>query len=155
MAMDLSWRDFAAIWGAGLSSLIVLARFLQARPRFKTEPGKLPTSDQILRIVNPAKNMRLIRERFRVKVSGDGCEIGIFTGKSRVCDLGVPGTLLFAIKGEDEREVTIIFANNKSLNVNGRWIVCFTWHGDWLLPFPIPAFVYISTKRAAQLNTAI
>ncbi len=98
MAMDLSWRDFAAIWGARLSSLIVLARFLQARPRFKTEPGKLPTSDQILRIVNPAKNMRLIRERFRVKVSGDGCEIGIFTGKSRVCDLGVPGTLLFAIR---------------------------------------------------------
>lgn len=156
MTIDPSWRDFAAVWGAALSTLIVLARIIPSRPQFEIEPGKPPISDLILRIINPAKNMRLVRKSFRMKISGGESAIGIYTGKSKINEIGVPGTLLFAIKGEDEREVMIIFENDKAKNRYGRWIVCFTWRGGgWLFPFAIPAFVYISTKRAARLNAAI
>ena len=155
MTIDPSWRDFAAVWGAVLSTLIVLARLIPSRPQFEIEPGKPPTSDLILRIINPAKSMRLIRECFRVKISGGGSVLGVYTGKSRMCDAGVPGTLLLAIKGEDEKEVMINCLSDKDQNGNGRWILCFTWRGGWLLPFAIPAFVYVSTKRAARLNAAI
>lgn len=114
MTIDLSWRDFAALWGAALSTLICLARFIPSRPQFEIEPGKPPISDLILRIINPAKDMRLVRESFRMRISG-GESIVIYTGKSKTND----GTLLYAIKGEDEREVMIIFENEKAKNRYG------------------------------------
>jgi hypothetical protein len=43
--MTLSWRDAAAIWGAGLSTVMAVMRLLPSRPRFHVEPGERPISD--------------------------------------------------------------------------------------------------------------
>jgi hypothetical protein len=155
MNINPFWRDLAALWGAALSTFIFVARFIPSRPIFEIERGQPPTSDLTLRVINPSKSMRVIRERFRFKLSGKGHAIGISTGRSRTCDVGTPGTLLLAIKGEDEQKVEINCLNEADQGRNGRWLVCFTWRGSWILPLGIPAFVYVSTKRAAELNAAV
>jgi hypothetical protein len=153
--LDPTWRDVAAIWGAALSTLIVLVRLLPSRPMFFLEPGDRPSSDLTVHVINPAKSMRLVRERWRWKLTGSGSVIGVYTRQSRVDDAGVSGTLILAIKGESETVVMINCLNEHDQNGVGRWLLCFTWRGSWLVPIGFPAFVYVSTKRAAQLNSAI
>jgi hypothetical protein len=152
---DISWKDAAAIWGAGLSTLIVLTKLLPSRPVFLVEPGDAPVSDLTIRIINPAKSMRIVRERFRVKLWGRGTVIGVYSRKSRMMDAGVPGTLVLAVKGESETSVSVNCATERDQQGSGGWLICFTWRGSWLIPLGIPAFVLVSTKRAALFNAAI
>jgi hypothetical protein len=155
MTMDPAWRDFAALWGAGLSTLLVLAKLLPSRPRFHLEPGDRPSSDLTLRIINPSKNMRLVRELFRYQLSGSEKALGIYTGKTPLDLAGVPGSLLVAIKGEHEKEVSINCVINQDQTENNRWLVCFGWQGQWIIPIWFPVLVFISTKRASRLNAAL
>jgi hypothetical protein len=154
--VELTWRDIAALWGAGLSTLIVLTRLLPTRPLFFLEPrpGDDSTTDAIIRIINLDKSMRLVRERYRWRLTGKGRFIGVFT-KSRTDDAGKPGTLLLAVKGESEATVKINCFNAYDHKGTSRWLLCFTWRGAWLLPISIPHFVYLSTKRVEQLNAAL
>ncbi|NUJ81422.1 hypothetical protein HUN39_15595 [Methylocystis sp. FS] len=154
MTIDPEWRDFAAIWGAVLSSLLALARFLPDRPQFEIEPGKSVPCDLILRIINPAKSMRLVRDLCRIKIGRGGANvIGLYIEKTRLIDTGIPGTLLLAIKAESEREVMINCLSEK--DKPSRWLILFLWRGSWFLPIYFPAFVYVSTKRATKLNAAL
>jgi hypothetical protein len=155
--VELTWRDIAALWGAGLSTLIVLTRLLPTRPLFFLEPRPRDdsTTDAIIRIINPEKSMRLVRECYRWRLTGNGTVIGVFTRKSRLCDAGVAGTLLLAVKGESETTVKINCFKERDHKGTSRWLLCFTWRGAWLFPIGIPHFVYLSTKRIEQLNAAL
>ena len=155
MTIDPAWRDFAAIWGAGLSTLLVLVKLLPTRPRFHLEPGERPSSDLTLRVINPAKSMRLVRELFRWHISGSQNALGIYTGKTPLDQAGVPGSLLIAIKGEDEKSVRINCIINQDRTENNRWLVCLGWQGQWVIPMWLPVPVLISTRRAERLNTAL
>jgi len=73
MTIDPSWRDFAALWGATLSTLIVLANFLPARPRFHLEPSDPPETDLTLKIINPSQRMCFVRELFRIHLTRRFC----------------------------------------------------------------------------------
>jgi len=155
MTIDPAFRDVAAIWGAGLSTLILLAKLLPSRPLFLLEPGQPPTADLTVRIINPSKSMRLVRERYRWKLTGQGRVIGVFTRRSRLSDAGIPGTLVLALKGESEATVLINCLGDRDQPDVGRWLICFVWRGSWMIPVGIPAFIFVSTARAKQLNAAI
>ena len=155
MTIDPTWRDFAAVWGAGVSTLLVLTKLLPSRPRFHLEPGDQPSSDLTLRIINPSKSMRFVRELFRYQLSGSQKAFGIYTGKTPLYLAGVPGSLLIAVKGEEEKEVSINCIINQDQTENNRWLVCFGWQGQWIIPVSIPAPMFISTKRATRLNAAL
>ena len=134
MTIDPTWRDVAAVWGAGLSTLLVLAKLLPSRPRFHLEPGYWPSSDLTLRIINPSKNMRLVRELFRFQLGGSQKALGIYTGKTPLDLAGVPGSLLVGIKGEEEKEVKINCIINQDQTENNRWLVCFGWQAPSIIP---------------------
>ena len=57
---EWSWRDVAAVWGAGLSTVLALSRLLIPRPVFHIEPAQKPAGDLLLSIVNPDRKMVLV-----------------------------------------------------------------------------------------------
>jgi hypothetical protein len=155
MTLDLSWRDLAAVWGAALSTLLVLAKLLPSKPTFHVEPGEKPITDLTIRIINPSKSMCLVRELFRLQLGGPQRALGVYTGRTPLEGAGVPGALLISIRGEEERAVMINCIINQDVGENNRWLVCFGWQGAWVIPLWLPVPVYISTKRAIRLNTAL
>jgi hypothetical protein len=154
MVIDPGWRDFAAIWGAGLATALALGKFLPARPRFHVEPGDKPVSDLTIRIINPAKRMCFVRELGRWHIGGPQKALGIYTGSTPMDQVGVPGSLFIGLKGEDEREVRVNCIINNNLGENNRWLIWFGWQGGWVLPVWFPVPVFVSTKRAAKINEA-
>jgi hypothetical protein len=81
--------------------------------------------------------------------------LGIYTGKSKMEEIGQPGALWAYIEGEGKKEIRINCIINQRTTENNRWLVYFTWQGSWFLPIGFPALVYISTKRAERINAAI
>ena len=153
--MELSWRDIAAIWGAGLSTFLALTKLLPSKPMFHLEPGDPPSSDLTLRIMNPGKRMLIVRERFRWRIAGAEDVLGIFTERSRLDQMGVPGTLVVAVPSEGETLVSInCLSRRVGAEADSQWLLVFAWSAGWLLPLSIPALVYVSSKRARELDAA-
>ena len=152
MTTEWTWRDIAAVWGAGLSTLIWLGRLLPIRPTFHLAPGERPLSDMTLRIVNPSRETILVRDIARIRLGGDREIIGLFTRKTPVCDIGRSGGLLVTVPGEGALDVKVNCIDAEK-EPNARWIVIFVWRGgSWIFPLGLPVPVYISARRAALLN---
>lgn len=149
----LTWRDIAAIWGAGLSTLLALGALLPSRPRFEIEPGEPPSSDLTLRISNPSTRHRLVRDVWRANLAGSSHSLGLYTRQTRLIDAGIAGSLNLLVRSGEEKVVQINCVEDRAGSC-GRWLILFIWRGNWLLPVGFPVLVYVSTRRAAKLNSA-
>jgi len=107
MTIDLSWRDVAALWGAGLSTFLAIVGILPSRPRFHVEPGDQPgtASDLTVRVVNPSKHMRFVKELWRLPFPGSEKGLGVYTDKTAPDD--IMERLWLAIKSESEATVNV------------------------------------------------
>lgn len=143
----ISLRDIAAIWGAGLSTLLALSYFLPARPYFHLEPGEM--NDLRIRIVNPARDMVFVREWFRFRLGGSETALGVFSDGSRFEDMGRSGTVHVGIPGEGSGYITV-----NTLKPGSIWLVVLRWRRQWLLPIWIPKVVFLSGHRAAEMKAA-
>ena len=84
MTIDPFWTSVAALWGAVLSTVLAVLSIVPPRPRFHFEPGDQPISDLTVRIVNPAKRMRFVRELGRIRFPGsEKASLSVWTGKTR------------------------------------------------------------------------
>jgi hypothetical protein len=157
MTIDPFWRDAAALWGAALSTLLAIGGILSYRPRFHVEPSNQGGVDLTVRIVNPSKRMRFVKELWRFPPFGTPRRaLGVYT--DRTLEMGVagePGSLWLAIKGEDAVTVMVNCLVNPKTVGNARWLVIFGWQGSWVVSwFWLPIPVFLSTSRANRLNAA-
>jgi hypothetical protein len=153
MTIDLSLRDVVAIWGAGLSTILLLLKVLPSRPRFHVEPGERQVCDLTIRIANPAKGMCFVRECWRIRAPRSERSLGVFTDKT-IADAGKTGSLWITIRSESEVTVKVNCLLNRDGGPKCRWLVIFGWQGSWIVPLWVPVPVYVSTGRANRLNTA-
>ena len=150
MTIDPFWTSAAAIWGAGLSTLVVVLSIVPSRPRFHVEPRSQRGDDLTVRIVNPAKRMRFVRQLCCWPFPGSEKTLPIHTDES-------PGWLArrwIALKSESETTVYMTWVIGEPRPSN-RWLVIFGWRGAWIVPWIwVPVPVYVSTGRAKRLNDA-
>jgi hypothetical protein len=153
--VEISWRDMAAFWGAGLSTLIFLSQFFPSSPVIHVETGHPTGADLNLRIVNPSKRTVIIREFARCKLKRGQNKIVISRGhEANMNGNEAVGGIWAAIKGEDELICEVYGLNKVIQGCVTRWLIVFLWRGGWPFPIWFPTFVFLSTKRATLLNAA-
>jgi hypothetical protein len=151
MTMDFSWRDVAALWGAGLSTWLAIVRSLPPRPRFYIEASNQAGADLIIRVVNPSKRTRLVKVLCRLRSLGTEPTLGVYIDPSEAQE-----PLRVAIKSEAEATITVnCLINRDRAGQKNYWLVIFGWQGSWAVPWLwVPVPVFVSTPRANRLKAA-
>ena len=72
----MDWKAVAAIWGAGLSTILAIAKVLEARPVFQLEPMNTLTGDQWYRIIvrNTSRYAILIKNLWSFQIGNIGAD---------------------------------------------------------------------------------
>lgn len=149
--MELSWRDFLTVWGAGLSTFLAFARLLPNRPQFLIEPTEARSlTDFQIRVVNTAKRVVFIHDRFRIRLAGESKNIGLSTFNSRLAEIGKSRSLLLLIPAQGEQTIGV-----NTLGSDGKWLIIFTWNQGWFLPCGVPSLCYLSGARANKMKKAL
>lgn len=159
--VDLSWKDVAALWGAGLSTWLALTRLLPSRPRLHVEPPEdtflnrtviegddVKFATAVIRVVNPAKRMVYVRDLLRVRLRGSVNEIALHTGKSSLALSGRPGSLRLLLPPEAQTEAEAMFDEDTV------WLVVFVWQQPWLMPVWMPVVLVVSGERIKRYRDA-
>ena len=158
MTIDPSLSTAAALWGAGLSTLLAVLSIVPSKPKFHVEPSSLSGEDLTVRIVNPAKRMRFVRVLWCFPFPGSEKTLPIYTDEilkeSPLYDVGRRRPLWIALKSESEAMVRMNWIMKYPESLKNRWLVVFGWQGSWIVPLWVPVPVFISTKRAERLNAA-
>ena len=94
-----------------------------------------------------------MRELWRIPFSGTERPLGVYTGKTQMADVGVPGSLWIAVKSESEVSILVNCMDDRAGPKN-RWLLVFGWQGSWFVPVWVPVLVFVSTKRAKRLKVA-
>jgi hypothetical protein len=161
----MEWRTFAAVWGAGLSTLLALSRI--EWPLVSFEPGSplgrfdAPAWVRI-RIMNPSKRSLVVVGMGQVRLRRGSGRIEFFHERdvgSNNDEAGIQD-IKFAQRSYD-KELRLYVPGEKSAVVrivtsmaDGCHILVFWWHRNWLLGRCLPLFVRVSARRARQINGA-
>jgi hypothetical protein len=163
----LEWRTFAAVWGAGLSTLLALSSI--EWPVVSFEPGLPPTTLDPrvwvrVRIMNPSKRSLVIAGNCKGQVSlrhGSGRirffhepDLGSNNDEAAIQNIkfaqhSYDKELLLYVSGEKSAVVRIA-----EIAADGFYILVFWWHRNWLLGFKLPLFIRISARLAREINGA-
>lgn len=145
---EWSWRDFAAVWGACLSTVLALSRLLIPRPVFHIEPAQKPAGDLLLRIVNPGRKMVLVRRGWSVRLGSKDSEVRTLIYGPGTAENDVPPTVL-AIPSEGEERLLVEF-----FGVRPSVLTVFWWRRSWLFSaIAVPVPVVLSKARADRLKS--
>jgi hypothetical protein len=150
----MGWKDWAALWGAVLSTWLAAVRLLPDRPRLHLEPPEDAVSGRsmidgvevrdgkaVIRVVNPGKRMVFVRDWKRIKLRGSVPTIALYTRKTGMNVAEIPGGLRLLLPPEEQTEVDALFEQEAS------WLLVFLWQQPWLLPVWLPIFLLVSGKR--------
>lgn len=149
--MELGWREIAALWGAGLSTVLALLKFLPLAPQFIFEPDGFgdKTRSCFLRISNPGVSTLYIRVRGRFKLCWGDHALAIYARGTRMSD--AEGTnSIYAVAPNEEIRIEVLLTSPDS-----RWLVVWSWHRGWLLPLRLPMLTYFSGPRMEEMSNAI
>jgi hypothetical protein len=161
----MDWRTFAAVWGAGLSTLLALSRI--EWPLVSFEPGRPPTNLDSrvwvrVRIINPSQRSLVVvgisqfqrwhrRELIKLfrepEANSNNTEPTIQEIKFSQYSYG--NTLPLYVSGEKSVVVRIA-----EITGDASHFLVFWWHRNWLLGFRLPLFVRVSAHLARQINGA-
>jgi hypothetical protein len=139
--------EIAGLWGAFLSTLLAAIRVLPERPRFYLEPATDTGADIQIRVVNPASEHLYIRDFCRINLRSQKSEIGIYTRKTRLTDIGVAGSFKIGVPGKGEQIISVNCIGT------GTWFTVFLWRHPWPLPVSVPQIVLLSKTRADALSS--
>jgi hypothetical protein len=151
MTISPFWTSVAALWAAFLSTWLALPSIL----KFHVEPKTKSGDDLTVRIVNPTKRMRFVRQLCCFPFPGSGKTLPVYTDQMLKDSPGRRGRLWIALKSESEAMVHMNWIMESEVRANNRWLVIFGWQGAWIVPWVwVPVPVYVSTARANRLNAA-
>lgn len=151
------WRTFASLWGAGLATWLALVRILPTRPRFHVGPATLRSKGETpfgkrfsgeITIVNPAGRAVLIHDKWRIPLRPGAGKLGLIA----------PDISLREV--EEGVSIHMFFAPNAKAKISlewvgrGSWLVVFSWHQPWLLPFAWLSWVVVSPPRIQRWQDA-
>jgi len=157
----MGWKDWAAVWGAGLSTWLAVSRWLPDRPRLHLEPPEdafrsttvidgteVRVGGVVIRIVNPAKRMAYVRDWKRIKLRGSVRVIALHTRKSKLSEAERPGSLQLLLPPEAQTTAEAVFEQGS------RWLLVLPWQQPWLMPVWVPAVLLVSGKRIVRYGEA-
>jgi hypothetical protein len=162
----VDWRTFAAVWGAGLSTLLALSRI--EWPLVSFEPGRPPTNLDSrvwvrVRIINSSKRSLVVvgisqfqrwRRSERIKlfrepdVGSNNTEAATIQ-EIKFSQHSYDNTLPLYVSGEKSVVVRIA-----EITGDASHFLVFWWHRNGLLGFRLPLFVRVSAHLARQINGA-
>lgn len=159
----LNWRDYAAIWGAGLSTALAIGGWLKTRPLFMLGPSDhTHQQDQNLRITirnleeKPVQIAKVILIRwrgpigmFRVSDSTRETVVDVVEWMDLVNDKGkiAFGEYPIFIEGKSDYRLRL-----NTIQPKTKALIVFLWHRFWTLPFLLPSWVLVTRYRADQIN---
>ncbi len=149
--MELGWREIAALWGAGLSTVLAFLKFLPLAPQFAFEPETGTSSRPYchLKVSNPGKSTLYFRTWKRIALRGGKDGLQIATCYTPM-DKGVGTDARYAVGPNGELSFHVIASVPEDL-----WLVIWSWHRGWMLPLRLPCLMVISGARIGAINAAI
>lgn len=156
----MGWRTVAALWGAGLSTLLAITR-LPDPPILRLEPGSATASEPrwlTLRVINDSKRALLVNGYWRIPLRPRGSMLRVFPSgrdspdewrrfsereaQDRSWRQANPR---FHLLGDTDHVLRIGPIEDKCL-----WIVVVWWHRNYALS--LPAFVTVTRRIADTID---